>query len=205
MTLVLTALLTLTAASAVQGDHSSAADLRGQIETWTAVLDSQTRRLYYDIRDELQGRDEHSQLLSDARELWRAARRINDRVMDGVSSTKLEREVRHVEQAFHAVEERADELRHDGVMITPLRRRLRRIDDLVHAAHDGIHDLSDLESGAPNGRASQPPIVSPRPAGPRRVEEIERRATEYANPPSVRVGPDGFYFDGRRFTIPLGR
>jgi hypothetical protein len=38
-----------------------------------------------------------------------------------------------------------------------------------------------------------------------RVQEEERRAADYVDPPAIRVGPDGFYFDGRRFTIPLGR
>lgn len=212
-TLVLAALVSLAASADVQGQHTSAATLRSQVETWTALLDSQTRRLYYDVRDELQGTDEHAQVLSEARELWRASRRINDRAMDGVSAAKLEREVRHVDDAFHAVEEQAEELRHEGTLVTPLRKRLRRIDELVHAAHDAIHDLSDLETRGQNAHTyPRSPAASPRNDIPyraaepqRRLEEVERRATEYANPPSVRVGPDGFYFDGRRFTIPLGR
>lgn len=213
LALVLTALVSLSAASVAKADHASAASLRSQIETWTALLDSQTRRLYYDVREEAQGWDEKAQLLSDARELWRASRRINDRAMDGVSASKLEREVRRVEDAFHAVEQQVAALRQEGTLITPLRHRLRRIDDLVHSTHDSIHDLSDLESRGPNARVgNQPPFVSPNGQIPyranepyRRWEEVERRAAEYADPPAVRVGPDGFYFDGRRFTIPLGR
>ena len=96
-------LFCLASASVVRGEHQAAEKLRSQVEANAALLDSHTRRLYYEIRSEAEGDDNQAQLLSDARELWRAARRTNDRAMDGVSASKLDREIRHLEDAFHNV------------------------------------------------------------------------------------------------------
>jgi hypothetical protein len=207
-----TALL-LAAGSVSRAEHKAVADLRAQVETATALLDSHTRRLYYEVRDRADGDDDQAQLLSDARELWRAARRINDRAMDGAPASRLEREVRDLEDAFHAARDQFEQLRQERVSVAPVSKRLKRIDDLVHAAHDGIHDLLDKEkavqgAGVNPQRPSTSRTTNPghRTAEPLpRVQETERRAADYVDPPAIRVGPDGFYFDGRRFTIPLGR
>jgi hypothetical protein len=193
-----------------RADHRTAVDLRQQIETHAALLDSHTRRLYYEIREHAEGDDEQGQLLSDARELWRAARRLNDRALDGASATRLERDARRLEEAFHAVEEQFRELRDLRATVPGVHKRVQRIDGLVHQTHDGIHALLDREAPPQTtGAAPQRPqpgnygyrTVEPLP----RVQEAERRAADYVDPPAIRVGPDGFYFDGRRFTIPLGR
>ncbi len=212
-TLVLLTTICFAASNVARAEHQTGTELRGKIETWSALLDSHTRRLYYEIRDAAEGNDEQAQLLSESRELWRAARRLSDRAMDGVSATKLEREVRHVEDAFHAVEERFEELRQERVAMPPVRKRLQRIDGLVHAAHDHAHELLQRESTLQGGQSvpQRPGTTRPGDYGYRtveplpRIEEAERRAVEIVDPPAIRVGPDGFYFDGRRFTIPLGR
>jgi len=193
--------------------QNTPAALRPQVEALMALLDSHTRRLYYEVRDRADGDDEQAQFLSDARELWRTTRQVNDRAMDGASASRLEREIRELEEAFHAVEDQYQQLRQERVGVAPVSKRLKRIDDLVHAAHDGIHDLLDRERSGQNAAANpQRPAANP-PAHPEyrtveplpRVQETGRRAADYVEPPVIRVGPDGFYFDGRRFTIPLGR
>lgn len=199
VTLALTSMLCLAVGSVARAEHKSIAVLRSEVESWTARLDSHTRRLYYEVRDEAEGDAEYAQLLLDTRELWRAARRTSDGAMDGVSATKLEREVRRVEEAFDAVEEQVSELRRERMVAPPVRKRVQHIEELVHVAHDRVHELIDQESSVQGAKGYRPPESL------RREQEAERRAAEYADPPSIRVGPDGFYFDGRRFTIPLGR
>ncbi len=188
----------------LRADQRTVSVLREQIEAHSALLDSHTRRLYYEIREHAAGDDDQAQLLSDARELWRAARRLNDRASDGEPAHRLEREARKVEDAFHTVEKRYGELREFSGGAPPVRKRLARIDSLVHQAHDGVHALANQQAARPVP-TPQPNYgyrtVEPLP----RLQEAERRAADYVDPPAVRVGPDGFYFDGRRFTIPLGR
>lgn len=197
-------------APALRADHRTVADLREQIETHSALLDSHARRLYYEVRSHAEGDDEQAQLLTDARELWRSARRLNDQALDGAPPSRLEREVRWLEKTFQAVEEQFQDLRRARVPVPPARKRLARIDGLVHQAHDGIHALRDQEAAA-QAAGSTPQRPTPGNYGYRtveplpRVQEAERRAADYVDPPAIRVGPDGFYFDGRRFTIPLGR
>ncbi|HZL89439.1 MAG TPA: hypothetical protein VFB96_13830, partial [Pirellulaceae bacterium] len=54
--------------------QNTPAALRPQVEALMALLDSHTRRLYYEVRDRADGDDEQAQFLSDARELWRTTR-----------------------------------------------------------------------------------------------------------------------------------
>ena len=196
----------LAGGATVRADHP---ELRERIETQSALLDSHTRRLYYEVRSHAEGDDEQAQLLEEARELWRAARRLNDEALDGAAASRLEREARRVEKAFHVVQEQYQFLRQARVAVPPVRNRLARIDGLVHQTHDGVHTLLDRETatGAAGSNPRNPqahyrqPVADPLP----RVQDEARRAADYVDPPAIRVGPDGFYFDGRRFTIPLGR
>jgi hypothetical protein len=204
--------ISLALGSVSRAEHKASAELRARLESATALLDSHTRRLYYEVRDRADGDDEQAQLLTDARELWRAARRTNDRAMDGTPASKLERDIRNLEETFHAVQDQYDQLRQEHVGVAPVSKRLKRIDDLVHAAHDGIHDLLDQERSVQGNTAAPQRPATSRTVTPEyrtveplpRVPEAGRRAADYVDPP-IRVGPDGFYFDGRRFTIPLGR
>ena len=199
--------------SVSRAEHQTSTDLRARIETWTALLDSHTRRLYYEVRDRADGDDEQTQLLTDARELWRSARRINDRAMDGTPASKLDRDIRNLEETLHAVQEQYEQLRQEHVGVAPVNKRLKRIDDLVHTAHDGIHDLLVQERSVQGNTAAPQRPATSRTVTPEyrtveplpRAQEAGRRAADYVDPPAVRLGPDGFYFDGRRFTIPLGR
>lgn len=202
-TIVFAALIA--AGADVRADHRT--DLRQQVEGASALLDSHTRRLYYEVRSRVEGDDEQAQLLSDARDLWRAARRLNDRAIDGEPASRLEREARKVEDAFHDLQKRFQALRVHRIPVPPVSKRMDRIDSLVRQTHDGVHTLIDLEAGQVSG--SNPQVVPGnygyRTAEPvPRLQEAGRRAADYVEP-AIRVRPDGFYFDGRGFTIPLGR
>ena len=198
----------LAGGATVRAEHAHA-ELRQQIESQSALLDSHTRRLYYEVRSHAEGDDEQAPLLEEARELWRAARRLNDQALDGAPAGRLEREVRRVENALEHVQQQYQLLRQDRIAVPPARNRLTRIDGLVHQAHDGVHTLLEREAAAQaSGTTSrQPqayyrqPVVEPLP----RVQDAVRRPADYVEPPAVRVGPDGIYLDRPRFTIPFGR
>jgi hypothetical protein len=203
----------LAAGSVANADHNTSAELRGHLESATALLDSHTRRLYYEIRSRAEDDEDQTQLLADARELWRAARRTNDQALDGAAASRLEPEIRELEDTFHAVEYQYQQLRRQRVEVAPVSKRLQRIDNLVHSAHDRVHDLMDQEKSVQGNAVTPQRPTTSRTVTPQyrtvepppRVQDAGRRAADYVEPPAIRVGPDGFYFDGRRFTIPLGR
>lgn len=203
----LVAIVGLVCCGAAAAQQPRSTDLRWHIESYTAVLDSHARRLYYEVREQAESDDEQDELLEEVRELWNATRRASNRAMDGASAEKLEREISRVEKAFHRVEQ------HHQWAGQQHQKRVARIDRLVHSTHDRVHKLLALETTPQHNH-----VVPYRGDGSRvivdgsRATEIERRASDAARravddqlPSPLRIGPDGLYIDGNRLPIPFGR
>jgi hypothetical protein len=189
-----------------RAEHANSSELRTKIESLTSLLDSHARRLYYDARDAAEADGGESELVAQAGELWRVARRLSNRAMAGGSAASLEREAVQLEEAFHNVEQQVGPPRR-GQGPSPLRKRVERLEQLVHDAHHSVHELVELEAAARRAghgtKGPRTPAYSGEANWKYRPPLIERRPVEY-QPPPVRVGPDGLYFDGFRL-VPFGR